>query len=282
MSTRTRQDLVGTVRSLIDGSVLTAGDPGYETARTPFFSHRIGTPVAVVRPRHAVDVATTVRVASRTGTSLFVRSGGHSWHSTGDGILLDLGTLNGLDLDLATGTAWAEAGLTAGAVSRALAPHDMAVGFGDTGSVGIGGISIGGGIGFLSRLYGLTVDNVLAAEIVTADGRVRVVDADHEPDLFWAIRGGGGNFGIVTRFRYRLAHACATPTPSGERMRFVRCALSPLRSPICCNRCRTPRSSTRKPPTAAPARPSRRCSSTGSTPRSLPPCSRTWVARVPG
>jgi hypothetical protein len=205
MSTRTRQDLVGTVRSLVDGPVLTAGDPGYDTARTPYFSHHVGTPVAVVRPRHAADVAATVQIARRTGTSLSVRSGGHSWHSTGDGILLDLGSLTGLEPDLAAGTAWAATGLTAGAVSRALARHDMAIGFGDTGSVGIGGISLGGGIGFLSRLHGLTVDNVLAAEIVTADGRVRIVDADHEPDLFWAIRGGRGNFGIVTRFRYRLA-----------------------------------------------------------------------------
>jgi FAD/FMN-containing dehydrogenase len=205
MSIRTqRHDLADTVRSLVDGTVLTAGDPGYDAARTPYFTHRVGTPAAVVRPQHAGDVAATVRAATRTGTALHVRSGGHSWHSTGDGLLLDLGSLTGLDLDLSGRTAWAGTGLTAGDVARTLAPHGLAVGFGDTGSVGIGGITLGGGIGFLSRLHGLTIDNVLAAELVTADGRIRTIDAGHEPDLWWAIRGGGGNFGVVTRFRYRL------------------------------------------------------------------------------
>jgi FAD/FMN-containing dehydrogenase len=90
-------------------------------------------------------------------------------------------------------------------VAWALEPHGLAVGFGDIGSVGIGGLTLGGGIGFLSRRYGMTIDNVLAAEIVTADGRVQTIDHEHEPDLFWAIRGGGGNFGVVTKFRYRLA-----------------------------------------------------------------------------
>jgi hypothetical protein len=136
-----------------------------------------------------------------------VRSGGHhaAAHSTGDGLLLDLGSLTDLDIDVTGRTAWAQTGLTAAAVTGALAPHGLAVGFGDTGTVGIGGITLGGGIGFLSRLHGMTIDNVLAAEIVTADGRVRTIDAWHEPDLFWAIRGGGGNFGVVTRFLYRLA-----------------------------------------------------------------------------
>jgi hypothetical protein len=86
----------------------------------------------------------------------------------------------------------------------ALAEHGLAVGFGDTGSVGIGGITLGGGAGYLVRKHGLTIDSLLAAELVTADGRLVLVDADHEPDLFWAIRGGGGNFGVATRFRFRL------------------------------------------------------------------------------
>ena len=102
-------------------------------------------------------------------------------------------------------TAWAETGLTAGEYSAATVEQGLATGFGDTGSVGIGGITLGGGVGYLGRLHGLTIDNVLAAEIVTADGQLRRVDAEHEPDLFWAIRGGGGNFGVVTRFQYRLA-----------------------------------------------------------------------------
>ena len=98
----------------------------------------------------------------------------------------------------------AERALTAAAYSTAVGAHGLATGFGDTGSVGIGGITLGGGIGYLTRKHGLTIDSVLAAEIVTADGELRRVDSASEPDLFWAIRGGGGNFGVATRFKYRL------------------------------------------------------------------------------
>jgi FAD/FMN-containing dehydrogenase len=210
----THRDLADLLRTRVQGAVLTAGDPGYDESRTPFFTHRVGTPAAVVRPRQAGDVAATVDIARETGVPLQVRSGGHSWHSTGEGVLLDLGSLTGLALDPSggvsaprgpsSGTVWAGSGLTAGELSEALSPHDLAVGFGDTATVGLGGISLGGGIGFLARRLGLTIDHVLAAEIVTADGRIRLIDARHEPELFWAIRGGGGNFGVVTRFRYRV------------------------------------------------------------------------------
>jgi hypothetical protein len=201
----TRPDITGTLRSVVDGPVLASGNPGYDEARTPFFSHRTGHPIAVVRPRHSGDVAATIRVAVGSETPLHVRSGGHTWHSTGDGLLLDLGSLTGLDVDVAQRTAWASSGLTAGALTRELGHYQLAVGLGDTGSTGIGGTTLGGGIGFLARRHGLTIDNVLAVEMVTADGSIRTVDADRDPDLFWAIRGGGGNFGVVTRFHYRLA-----------------------------------------------------------------------------
>jgi FAD/FMN-containing dehydrogenase len=206
-TTHPQVTLVNTLRASIEGQVLVAGDKGYDRARTPVFPIRTGTPLAVVRPKHADDVAATVDTARRTRCPLFVRGGGHhaAAHSTGDGLILDLGSLGDLDIDVIGRTAWAQTGLTAGAVTGALAPHGLAVGFGDTGTVGIGGITLGGGIGFLSRLQGMTIDNVLAAEIVTADGQVRTIDTRHEPDLFWAIRGGGGNFGVVTKFRYRLA-----------------------------------------------------------------------------
>jgi FAD/FMN-containing dehydrogenase len=121
------------------------------------------------------------------------------------GIVIDLRDLKAMDLDVNGRTGWFEAGLTAGEVTNALAEHGLAVGFGDTGSVGIGGLTLGGGAGYLVRKFGLTIDSLLAAEIVTADGQLRRVDAEHEPDLYWAIRGGGGNFGVVTRFRFRLA-----------------------------------------------------------------------------
>ena len=202
-----QNDLVEALRSGVDGRVLTEDDAEYDEARTPYFPVRIGKPVAVVRPKHADDVATVVEAARRKSLPLFVRSGAHhaAAHSTGDGLLIDLRSLNNLDIDVAGQTAWIGTGLTAQEVAWALAPHGLAVGFGDTGSVGIGGLTLGGGIGFLSRLHGMTIDNVLAAEIVTADGRVHTIDHEHEPDLFWAIRGGGGNYGVVTKFRYRLA-----------------------------------------------------------------------------
>jgi FAD/FMN-containing dehydrogenase len=156
---------------------------------------------------NADDVAQVVSYARETGAELAVRAGGHSiaGHSVSHGgIVLDLSQMKGLDIDVARRTAWAEAGLTAGEYTKAAADHGLATGFGDTGSVGIAGITLGGGFGFLVRKYGLTIDDLLAAEIVTANGQLQFVDANTNPDLFWAIRGGGGNFGVVTRFQFRL------------------------------------------------------------------------------
>src|SRR5215218_215763 len=143
-----QDDLVEALRSDVDGEVL--------TARTSYFPVRIGKPVAVVRPKHADDVAIVVDAARRTGLPLFVRSGAHhaAAHSTGDGLLIDLRSLNNIEIDVAGQTAWVETGLTAREVAWALEPHGLAVGFGDIGSVGIGGLTLGGGIGFLSRRYG--------------------------------------------------------------------------------------------------------------------------------
>ena len=112
--------------------------------------------------------------------------------------------MKGLEIDAANRTAWVETGVTSGEYTRAAAAYALATGFGDTGSVGIGGITLGGGVGFLVRKHGLTIDSLLAAEVVTADGQILRVGANHHPDLFWAIRGGGGNFGVVTRFQFRL------------------------------------------------------------------------------
>ena len=112
--------------------------------------------------------------------------------------------MNHLDIDPDARTMWAESGATALEVTAKAAEHGLAIGFGDTGSVGIGGITLGGGVGYLGRKHGLTIDNLIAADIVTADGQLRRADADTNPDLFWAIRGGGGNFGVATRFQYRL------------------------------------------------------------------------------
>jgi FAD/FMN-containing dehydrogenase len=136
-----------------------------------------------------------------------VRSGGHSaaGHGVSDGgIVLDLSDMRALQIDAQRRTAWAETGLTAGAYTAAVGAHGLATGFGDAGSVGIGGITLSGGVGFLVRKHGLTIDDLLAADVVTADGELVRADAEHHPDLFWAIRGGGGNFGVVTRLQFRL------------------------------------------------------------------------------
>src|SRR5215208_5697978 len=164
-------------------------------------------PALIVRVADATDVSRVIALALERGLELAVRSGGHSLagHSTTDGgILLDLSGMKGLEIDVARRTAWAETGLTAGEYTAVAGAHGLATGFGDTGSVGIGGITLGGGVGFLVRKYGLTIDDLLAAEIVTADGELLYVDSDTHPDLFWAIRGGGGNFGVATRFKFRL------------------------------------------------------------------------------
>jgi FAD/FMN-containing dehydrogenase len=112
--------------------------------------------------------------------------------------------MRAFDIDAEQRTAWVEAGMTAGEFTAEAAKYGLGVGFGDTGSVGIGGITVGGGVGYLVRKYGLTIDSLLAADVVTADGECLRVDEENHPDLFWAIRGGGGNFGVVTRFQFKL------------------------------------------------------------------------------
>ena len=195
------------LRDDFDGRVTAPEDAGYDQARRLFYGKFDRRPAAIVRPTGAGEVARVVGLARETGLPLAVRSGGHSLagHSVAEGgIVLDLSEMTALELDLERRTAWAQTGLTAGAYTATVGAQGLATGFGDTGSVGIGGLTLGGGVGFLVRKHGLTIDNLLAAELVTADGRVLEVDDQRHPDLFWAIRGGGGNFGVATRFQYRL------------------------------------------------------------------------------
>ena len=201
-------DLIAQLRSDINGRVIGPDDGDYDAARTIVMGGIDRHPAAIVRVADATDVARAIAVAKETGLELAVRCGGHSGaaHSTTEGgIVIDVRDLKSLDIDVASRTAWAGAGLTAGEYSTAAAAHGLATGFGDTGSVGLGGLTTGGGIGYLVRKFGMTIDSLLAAEVVTADGKIRQVSADQEPDLFWAIRGGGGNFGVATRFQFKLA-----------------------------------------------------------------------------
>ena len=136
-----------------------------------------------------------------------MRSGGHGFAGNGTsegGIVIDLSEMKDLEIDAAAATAWVQPGMTAGEYTAATGERGLATSLGDTGSVGIGGIALAGGIGFLARKHGLTIDDLLAAEVVTADGEVVRASESNEPDLFWAIRGGGGNFGVVTRIQLRL------------------------------------------------------------------------------
>jgi FAD/FMN-containing dehydrogenase len=191
----------------IRGTVIRASDPAYAEARLVHEATVDRHPLCIVRAVSAADVARTVVFAAQTGLELAVRGGAHSLagHGTTDGgIVLDLSAMKGLHIDPIRRLAWAQAGLTAGEYTAAAAEHGLATPFGDTSTVGISGLTLGGGIGWLVRKYGLTIDALVSVEIVTADGRILVASQSEHPDLFWAVRGGGGNFGVVTRFQFRL------------------------------------------------------------------------------
>jgi FAD/FMN-containing dehydrogenase len=180
------------------------GDDGYEDAATVYM--RPGSPALVVRPRDADEVAQAVAYARDQGLLLSVRSGGHSALAFGTndgGLVIDLSWIDDIDvLDRDAGIVRVGAGATWGAVASLLGEHGLSLTSGDTKSVGVGGLTLGGGIGWMVRNHGLTVDSVIGAEIVTADGDVLRLSESSHPELFWAVRGGGGNFGVVTHFEY--------------------------------------------------------------------------------
>jgi FAD/FMN-containing dehydrogenase len=202
------QDIsIADLRSDLNGEVIGPDDAAYDEARQVFFKGVDRRPAAVVRVAGADDVARVVTCARESGLELAVRSGGHSraGYGTSDGgIVIDLSGMRALDIDADGQTATVETGITAGEYTNVVGGRGRATGLGDTGSVGIGGITLAGGIGFLARKNGLTIDDLLAAEVVTADGEILQANEDSESDLFWAIRGGGGNFGVVTRLQLRL------------------------------------------------------------------------------
>jgi FAD/FMN-containing dehydrogenase len=202
------QSLLPELRSNLRGRVIGPEDAEYDATRAVMFGGFDKHPAAIARVADAADVAAVISIARAASLPLSVRSGGHGATAQAvvdDGIVIDVRDLTAIELNVDGRTAWAGSGLTAVEFSQAIARHGLAVGFGDTGSVGLGGITLGGGVGYLVRKFGLTIDSLLAAEIVTADGEVLTVDATDHPDLFWAIRGGGGNFGVATRFRFRLS-----------------------------------------------------------------------------
>ena len=201
-SLATSQSLAG-----VAGRIITPDDPSYDEDRAVFYGGIDKRPSAIIRVTNVDDVRRVITTARSEGCELAIRSGGHSisgYSTTDGGLVIDLRDLSKIEVDPDARTAWVETGATALQVTETLARHGHVIGFGDAGSVGVGGITLGGGIGFLVRKFGMTIDSLLGAEIVTADGRHLQVDAAHEPELFWAIRGGGGNFGVVTRLKFRL------------------------------------------------------------------------------
>ncbi|HMM42750.1 MAG TPA: FAD-binding oxidoreductase [Thermomicrobiales bacterium] len=196
------------LRRQLTGELFTPSSPGYDDARQVQDITNDARPLAIVRAEGEADVIAAVRLARATGAPLAVRSGGHSLarYSMVDGALVvDLSRMKGIEIDPATRTARVQTGVTSGDLAGPAAEHGLAISTGDTSSVGFGGLTTGGGIGFMVRKYGLTIDNLLSARVVTADGEIVTVSETERPELFWAIRGGGGNFGIVTELELQLA-----------------------------------------------------------------------------
>lgn len=200
-------DAVEALRARLRGTVALAGEPGYDEARTVWNAMVDRKPGLVVRARGAADVAAAVDFARDNGLLLSVRSGGHqiAGHAVAEGaVLLDLSPMRSVRVDAAARTAWVEPGATLGDVDRETAANGLVLPTGINSTTGIAGLTLGGGFGWLTRKHGMTLDNLISADVVTADGRRLRASETENPDLFWAIRGGGGNFGVVTGFEFAL------------------------------------------------------------------------------
>ncbi|GAA4637818.1 FAD-binding oxidoreductase [Actinoallomurus vinaceus] len=193
-----------TLRGDFGGDIIEPGGAEYETASRSILTP--GSPAYVLRPKSVGDVRAGVRFAAGAGLVLSVRGGGHGFAGFGTndgGVVIDLSLLADVEvIDHERHLVRIGGGATWGQVAAALAPHGLAISSGDTNGVGVGGLTLTGGIGWKVRKYGLALDNVVAAQVVTADGQIVQVSAEQNPELFWAIRGGGGNFGIVTAFEF--------------------------------------------------------------------------------
>jgi FAD/FMN-containing dehydrogenase len=189
------------------GEILRPGDPAYENARRVWNGAIDRRPAFIVRCRTTAEVAASVRFAAEQGLLLAIKSGGHSipgWSVCEGGLMIDLSAMKAVQVDVARQLAHAEPGLLLQEYDAATQAHGLASPGGEISHTGLAGLTLGGGIGWLSRRHGLACDNLVEAEVVLADGAIVVANEREHAELFWALRGGGGNFGVVTRFTFRL------------------------------------------------------------------------------
>jgi FAD/FMN-containing dehydrogenase len=194
------------LRSQLHGQLIIPGDPGYDQSRSVYNAMIDRHPAMVAHCLDVADVIYAVNFARQNGIALAVRGGGHSGPGYGiidDGLVIDLSALKGVRVDPTSQTVRVEGGAVWGDVDHATHPFGLAVPSGFISSTGVGGLTLGGGTGYLTRKYGLTIDSLLSVDMVLADGRFVTANAEENPDLFWAVRGGGGNFGVVTSFMFQ-------------------------------------------------------------------------------
>ena len=194
------------LRAALAGPVILPDDEGFDDARAVWNGMIDVRPALIVRPATSTDIAPVLDFASRWGLPLAVRGGGHNVAGNGtvaDGVVLDMGGLREVSVDPGTGTVTVQAGATMGDVDAATAPYNLAVPMGVVSGTGVAGLTLGGGVGWLTRAHGLSVDNLLGADVVTSDGEEVRADPDQHPELFWGLRGGGGNFGVVSSFTFQ-------------------------------------------------------------------------------
>jgi FAD/FMN-containing dehydrogenase len=206
MTTTAQPALFDSLSSALRGPVIQPSDEGYDAARAVYNAMIDRRPAAIAQCADVADVMTAVRFARENGLTVAVRGGGHNAGGLGvwdDALVIDLSAMRGVIVDPQARTVRAEGGCVWGDVDHATHAFGLATPSGILSSTGVGGLSLGGGIGYLARRFGLTVDNLLAADVVLADGSFVTATPDSHPDLFWALRGGGGNFGVVTSFLFR-------------------------------------------------------------------------------